>query len=144
MACSLACWDRDPSGFKWKGPSCATVYLNGYCPGLLVALQCNMDTKFIMNGEETCDGTWYCTGYQSKRQGQLYNVSGLLAMGFMFYKKHQQETSTLLDDNWLFVYRCFNSLNQWNELSGPQVMSYLMGWGMYSDCITIHLFIVVS
>jgi hypothetical protein len=41
------------------------------------------------------------------------------------------------DQNRLLVYRCFNALNQQNELSGPQVISYLMGWG---DVFRSHRF----
>jgi hypothetical protein len=104
-------------------------FLNGYCPALLVGLRCNIDTKFNTNGEETRDATWYCAGYQVKHQDQSHNLSALLAKGFMFHKEHQRESNTSIDNNRLLIYRCFNSLNQRNELSGPEVMSYLMGWG---------------
>lgn len=104
-------------------------YLNGYCPGLLVGCRCNIDTKFNANGEETKDGIWYCTGYALKDPEKSYNQSALLAKAFIFHQKYTNEELSLQDRNRLLVYRCFNALNQENELSGPQVISYLMGWG---------------
>lgn len=112
-------------------------FLNGYCPGLLVGCRCNIDTKFNTNGEETKDGVWYCTGYALKDPKKSYNQSALLAKGFMFHQEYAHEISSLRDRNRLMIYRCFNALNQQNELSGPQVISYLMGWG---DVFRSHRF----
>jgi hypothetical protein len=115
-------------------------FLNGYCPGLLVGCRCNIDTKFISNGEETKDSAWYCTGYALKEPDKSYNQSALLAKGFMFHQGNVNDTMALRDRNRLLVYRCFNSLNQQSELSGPQVISYLMGWG---DVFRSHRFAAV-
>jgi hypothetical protein len=115
-------------------------FLNGYCPGLLVGCRCNIDTKFNTNGEETKDAVWYCTGYASKDPEKSYNQSALLAKGFMFHQTHLKEFESLQDQNRLLVYRCFNALNQQIELSGPQVISYLMGWG---DVFCSHKYAVV-
>jgi hypothetical protein len=112
-------------------------YLNGYCPGLLVGCRCNIDTKFNTNGEETKDGVWYCTGYALKDPEKTYNLSALLAKGFLFHERSSKDTLSLRDQNRLLIYRCFNALNQQNELSGPQVISYLMGWG---DVFRSHRF----
>jgi hypothetical protein len=120
--------------------ACQYGFLNGYNPGLLVGCRCNIDTKFNSNGEETKDGVWYCTGYALKDPERSYNQSALLAKGFLFHQKYQKEVSSLCDQNQLLVYRCFNSLNQQNELSGPQVISYLMGWG---DVFRSHRYVPV-
>jgi hypothetical protein len=47
---------------------------------------------------------------------------------------------SLREKNRLLIYRCFNILNRQAELSGPQVISYLMNWG---DHITSHQFVSV-
>jgi hypothetical protein len=112
-------------------------YLNGYNPGLLVGCRCNIDTKFNTNGEETKDAVWYCTGYAFKDPEKSYNQSALLAKGFLYHEGHSTNDSSLQDRNRLLVYRCFNALNQQNELSGQQVISYLMGWG---DVFRSHRF----
>ena len=116
-------------------------FLNGYNPGLLVGNRCNIDTKFNTNGEETKDAVWYCTSYASKDPEKSYNQSALLAKGYLYHQAHalqdEVDTSTLREQNRMLVYRCFNALNQQNELSGPQVMSYLMGWG---DVFRSHRF----
>lgn len=114
--------------------------MNGYCPGLLVGCRCNIDTKFNTNGEETKDAVWYCTGYALKDPEKSYNESALMAKAFIFHQKNPQELSSLREQNRLLVYRCFNALNQQNELSGPQVISYLMGWG---DIFCSHRFVPV-
>ena len=115
--------------------------MNGYNPGLLVGNRCNIDTKFNTNGEETKDAVWYCTSYASKDPEKSYNQSALLAKGYLYHQAHalqdEVDTSTLREQNRMLVYRCFNALNQQNELSGPQVMSYLMGWG---DVFRSHRF----
>jgi hypothetical protein len=116
-------------------------FLNGYNPGLLVGCRCNIDTKFNTNGEETKDAVWYCTSYAFKDPEKSYNQSALLAKGFLYHQTHTFgdgiDTATLRDRNRMLIYRCFNALNQQNELSGPQVMSYLMGWG---DVFRSHRF----
>ena len=38
------------------------------------------------------------------------------------------------------IYRCFNILNCEAELSGPQIISYLMNWG---NCFKSHQYVSV-
>lgn len=58
----------------------------------------------------------------------------------MFHQTHTKELASLQEQNRLLVYRCFNALNQQVELSGPQVISFLMGWG---DAICSHRYTAV-
>ena len=47
---------------------------------------------------------------------------------------------SLCEQNRLLIYRCFNVLNREAELSGPQVMTYLMNWG---DRFVSHQYVSV-
>ena len=47
----------------------------------------------------------------------------------MYHQKHLPHHQSLQEQNRLLIYQCFNVLNHEAELSGPQVMSYFMGWG---------------
>ena len=50
------------------------------------------------------------------------------------------DSQSLREQNRLLIYRCFNVLNRQAELSGPQVMLYLMNWG---DKLTSHQYVSV-
>jgi Helitron helicase-like domain at N-terminus len=115
-------------------------YINSYCPTVSVNVRCNNDIKLITNGEETKAVTWYTTGYQTKKQGKGFNVSGLLATGMLYHRNHSQHIEDLREKNRLLVFRCLQTLNREMELAAPQVHSYLMGWG---DTFRSHYYVNV-
>ena len=115
-------------------------YLNGYSPGALVNDRCNNDLKVITNGEETRGAGWYLTKYQLKGPNKTYNVSGMLASALLYHQQHFPMANSLREQNRLLIYRCFNVLNRQTELSGPQVISHLMGWG---DSFQSHHYVPV-
>ena len=115
-------------------------FLNGYSPAILVCLRCNNDIKFVIYGNETKNIGWYLTNYQSKDPSKTYNMSALLGSALMYHQTHLSRFESLREQNRLLIYRCFNVLNKQVELSGPQVMSYLMNWG---DCFASHQFVPV-
>ena len=115
-------------------------FLNGYSPAILVCLRCNNDLKLVIYGRETKNIGRYLTNYQSKDPAKSYNISALLGSALMYHQKHLPRSESLQEQNRLLIYRCFNALNRQAELSGPQVMSYLMGWG---DRFTSHQYVSV-
>jgi hypothetical protein len=104
-------------------------YLNSYCPMISINGRCNNDIKLITNGKETKAIAWYTTGYQMKNQGNSFNVSGLLATAMLYHMQHSHHLEDLQEKNRLLLFRCLQTVNREMELSGPQVHSYLMGWG---------------
>lgn len=104
------------------------AFFCGYSPPLLITGRCNNDIKPITSGEETKDLLQYMSKYETKEEDKAYNMSALLASAIMYHDKRPQVDS-LQEKNRLLVYRCFNILNRHAELSAPQVMFYLMGWG---------------
>ena len=67
-------------------------------------------------------------------------MSALLGSALTYHQQHLPQQESVREQNRLLIYRCFNTLNQQAELSGPQVMSYLMNWG---DTFTSHQYISV-
>ena len=115
-------------------------FLNGYSPAILLCLRCNNDIKMVIFGKETKSIGGYLTNYQTKDPSKTYNMSALLGSALMYHQQHLSQFESAREQNRLLIYRCFNVLNRQAELSGPQVMSYLMNWG---DNFTSHQYVPV-
>lgn len=127
-------WEISPEAFihedgAW-GPKRLFPYFTGWSPMILVCNRCNNDVKIITNGSATKALTFYICCYSAKKQGRSYNSSALLADGLLqhFERPDNQYTQNLLEMNRLLLFRCLHVLNREQEISGPMVMSLLMGW----------------
>ena len=104
-------------------------YVNNYNPNLWVALWCNQDIKLLTNGKDTKHLTWYISNYATKGQKAVYNMLLLIAK---YAAYHFSDTLDVLDA-WectqSLLFQCLCATNHEAEQSGPQVISYLMGWG---------------
>lgn len=69
------------------------------------------------------------TTYQTKKQGKSFNTSALMAKALLYSNDHSDHLTDIREKNRLLLFRFFQSINRESELSGPQVISYLMGWG---------------
>ena len=136
----LARDDWVSSDGSW-GPKRLCAFLNNWNPPLMVVLRANHDTKLIMNGDETNVLTWYITNYASKKQQRSSNVSALLAKRVAFHKIEERGRTDLMDINKRLIQRCANTLARDREFSGPEIMSYLMGWG---DRYESHHYVGIS
>jgi hypothetical protein len=80
--------------------------------------------------------------YIAKKQNQASNASALLAKSAAFQRKPtispDQEHGK--DLNKKMIQQCANTLSRHQELSGPEVVSYLMGWG---DRFISHTFVPI-
>lgn len=104
--------------------------MNAWNPVLSMATRANHDVKLLTNGEATRDISFYITSYAAKNQHHTSNVSALLAKTYAY----QSASSKRVDDeprnlNRRLIERCANSLTREQELSAPEVVSYVMGWG---------------
>jgi len=109
-------------------------YINGYCPLVLTNLRCNNDIKINTNGADTKDVAFYVTAYATKKQKKSHNMSALMASAFPYHIANPRYED-IRERNRLLLYRCLNTINREAELSGPQVVSYIMGYG---DTYTSH------
>ncbi|KIN94090.1 hypothetical protein M404DRAFT_35391 [Pisolithus tinctorius Marx 270] len=112
---------------NWK-PKRTLGYINNYCPLILTNLRCNNDIKINTNGEDTKDVTFYVTTYATKKQKKSHNLSVLMASA-LAYHENDPWYEDIREQNQLLLYRCINVINREVELSGPQVVSYIMGYG---------------
>ncbi|KIO00044.1 hypothetical protein M404DRAFT_153575 [Pisolithus tinctorius Marx 270] len=103
-------------------------YINNYCPLILTNLRCNNDIKINTNGKDTKDVTFYVTAYAMKKQKKSHNLSVLMASA-LAYHKNDPWYEDIHERNRLLLYCCINVINREAELSGPQVVAYIMGYG---------------
>lgn len=96
--------------------------------------------KMVIYGKETKSIGGYLTNYQTKDPSKTYNMSALLGSALMYHQQHLSQFESTQEQNRLLIFRCFNVLNRQAELSGPQVMSYLMNWG---DNFASHQYVSV-
>jgi hypothetical protein len=123
------------------GPKRFCAFLNNWNPPLMRTLRANHDTKLIMSGGETNVLTWYITNYASKKQNRSSNVSALLAKRVAFHAVEERGRTDLTNLNKRLIQRCANTLARDREFSGPEIISYLMGWG---DRYESHHYIGIS
>ena len=94
----------------------------------------------VIFSKETKSIGGYLTNYQTKDPSKTYNMSALLGLALMYHQQNLSHLASAREQNRLLIYRCFNVLNRQVELSGPQVMSYLMNWG---DTFVSHQYVPV-
>ncbi|KIO00529.1 hypothetical protein M404DRAFT_29447 [Pisolithus tinctorius Marx 270] len=80
------------------------------------------------NGEDTKDITFYVTAYATKKQKKSHNLSALMA-STLAYHENNPWYEDIRKCNRLLLYHCINVINREAELSGLQVVSYIMGYG---------------
>ncbi|KAH9033410.1 hypothetical protein EDB85DRAFT_1864547 [Lactarius pseudohatsudake] len=124
----LAVEDWIDENGNW-GPKRSYGYFNNWNPAILQCLRANHDIKLITNGVETKDIAWYITHYVAKKQNSSSNISALLAKTLAFHRTKERLTNNLKTINKRLIQRCGNVLSREQELSAPEVISYLMGWG---------------
>lgn len=114
--------------------------LNNFNPSISTSLMCNNDVQLITSGSSTNDISWYIFGYMAKKQGRSYNQAALLASKklFPYVAATGTNIATETENARRLLNRCMNTLSREQELAGPLVITYLMGWG---DTIESHHFV---
>lgn len=87
-----------------------------------------------MNGSDPKDVAFYITAYATKKQKKSHNLLALMASALPYHIDNPRYED-IREQNRLLLYQCINIINQEMELLGPQVISYLMGYG---DTYTSH------
>ncbi|KAJ7584278.1 hypothetical protein C8J56DRAFT_892964 [Mycena floridula] len=118
FAQAAADWVNDAG--NW-GPKRLSSMVNRFCPAIMACLMGNQDIKLIMNAFETKDVSFYVGNYAFKQQTH-HNESALLAETFAFKP--------------VIRLACCNTLNKALDMSGPEVVSLIMGWGV---SVTSHI-----
>ena len=104
--------------------------MNTWNSTLMLATRANHDIKMLTNGEGTQDIAFYITSYTAKNQQRSSNTTALLAKSYAFHPKNRDRLNQdYRAVNKRLIERCANTLAREQELSAPEVISYLMGWG---------------
>ena len=106
-------------------------YINSWVLYILLNARCNNDGKLLTSGPDTKNITFYFTSYAAKKQGKKNNVSAVMADGYAYHLDHPKPeyVDSIWDQQRLLLFRFVHSINREQELAGPIVISYLMGWG---------------
>jgi len=114
--------------------------LNNFNKAILTSLMCNNNIKLITSGSGTNDLAYYLFGYATKKQGRSYNQAALLAKSYLFpeYASTNENDTSLQEHARCLLIRCMNTLAREQEITGPLVVTYLMGWG---DTFQSHHFV---
>ncbi|KAJ3870363.1 hypothetical protein F5051DRAFT_298464, partial [Lentinula edodes] len=115
-------------------------FLNGFNPTILETQLCNNDQKLVTNGDETQDMTYYITTYSTKKRDRSTNESAILAQRLAYHHEQERTNHDMMQVSRKLVMRCATALNRQQELSAPEVISYLMGWG---DRYISHTFVPI-
>ena len=70
------------------GPKRLYRFINGWNPGILINARCNNDIKFLTNGADTKNVTFYVTTYSAKKQGMNVNTSAVFAQSYTYHLEH--------------------------------------------------------
>lgn len=136
--CSQTTWVK-PTG-EW-GPERYCAFFNTWSPVLMHTLVCNHDLQVTLYGAHSQKVVWYISAYTGKKQTNYKNVSGLLAQTLMWHHADAQlHGGDPIRRNKLLLERCANALSRNRELSAPEVINYLMGWG---DTVVSHQYSVI-
>lgn len=85
------------------GPKRLHGFMNGWAPALTVNLRCNNDIKLLTNTRDTMNITYYITSYQTKKQGQNFNMSAIITKGYAFHCK-RPNVDSLRDQQRLLLF----------------------------------------
>jgi hypothetical protein len=110
------------------GPRRLWGYVNNYNEVLLQNLRCNHDVKLITNAGETKSVAWYMAIYATKKKKPT-NASAMMARAHAFSATLDSGEHDIRKRNRKLILRCANALNRDQEFSGPEVASYLLGYG---------------
>jgi hypothetical protein len=105
--------------------------MNGWNPSVLINARCNNDLKILTNGGDARNITFYVTSYATKKQAKTHSLSAIMAKGYNYHLSHPNHgyLDRIRDNQRLLFFRLVHAINREQELSGPLVISYLMGWG---------------
>lgn len=114
--------------------------INNFNEYIISACRSNMDIKYIFSGSDAKALVYYITDYVTKSNLSFHDTFSLVLKAVQSLEKYKVSESSNMsaeEKSRRLVLRCYNTLASQQELSAPQVASYLMGW---SDHYTTHEF----
>ena len=124
--------DEESGGLHLR---CLDGMVNNFNTTMLEALRCNMDIKFIGSGSAAKAILYYITDYITKSQLKTHVVYAALNLAVQRLEEVEIEKDDSRTRAKRLLQKCAYSMLSHQELSAPQVASYLLGLG---DHYTSH------
>ncbi|KAI1784631.1 hypothetical protein LXA43DRAFT_872001, partial [Ganoderma leucocontextum] len=105
--------------------------VNNYNSTILEAMRCNMDLKFIGSGEDAKAIIYYVTDYITKSPLKTYVLYAALERAIRTFHASDMSDCEKAVIAKKLLRKCAFSLTSNQELSTPQVASYLLGYDDY-------------
>ena len=105
--------------------------INNFNEYIIGACRSNMDIKYIFSGSDAKALVYYITDYVTKSSLSFHDTFSLMLKAVQSIEKQKLNTDITVNAevrSRRLVLRCYNTLALQQELSGVQVVSYLMGW----------------
>ena len=121
------------------GPKRLHGFVNAWNPAVLINGRCNNDVKFLTNGSDTKNISFYITMYATKKHGRSYNLSSVMAEGLAYHILHPNPTyiGDIRKQQSQLLFRLGHAINRQQEIAATMAMTYLMG---RSDAIRSHIY----
>ncbi|KAG8935210.1 hypothetical protein FRC01_005466 [Tulasnella sp. 417] len=124
---------------EW-GPKRTFAWLNAWCPPLALCTGANNDMKLLLCGAAVIALAFYVTEYMTKKQVKSVNAGALISQRLAYHMQEEATTQDARERNRRLIYKCLNTLAREQELSGPELVSYIKGWG---DRYYSHNFVAI-
>jgi hypothetical protein len=132
--CARSAFDMDSGEITLR---CLDGMVNNFNDTMLELIRCNMDIKFIGSGASAKAILYYVTDYITKSQLKAHVAYAALDLAVHKLGEYHPEDGDLTVRAKRLLQRCAYSMISHQELSGPQVCSYLMD---LDDHFTSHKF----
>ena len=109
--------------------------VNNYNPTVIEAMRCNMDLKFVGSGDDAKALIFYITDYVTKSPLKAHVSYSALEHAMKKFHSSENPGTNTAEIAKRLLRKCAFSLTSNQELSAPQVASYLLG---HSDNYTSH------
>ncbi|CAF1277608.1 unnamed protein product, partial [Didymodactylos carnosus] len=103
-------------------------WINNFSEWLMTAIRCNMDIKYIWSASDAKALVYYIRDYVTKSSLSFYDTYSLMLKGLKSIENSDIRTTDVQERSRRLVLRCYNTIASQQELSGPLVASYFMGW----------------
>ncbi|KZO89459.1 hypothetical protein CALVIDRAFT_455709, partial [Calocera viscosa TUFC12733] len=111
--------------------------VNNYNATIIQALRCNMDIKFVGSGPLAKAILYYITDYITKSQLKVHVAYAALRLAVDRLNTAPVPPADVKERGKRLLQKCAHAMIANQELSGPQVAAYLLGFG---DHYTSHCF----
>ncbi|KAI0077935.1 hypothetical protein K474DRAFT_1578449, partial [Panus rudis PR-1116 ss-1] len=114
---------------------CLDGLVNNFNDTMIQAIRCNMDIKFILSGSSAKAVLYYITDYITKSQLKSHITFAALELAVHKLGEYNSDDDDLTHHAKCLLQKCAYLMISHQELSAPQVCSYLMD---YEDHFTSH------